>query len=241
MAGVTEVIVDDIEQLLEKYTADSSVDTSYRKRLPFIMTRESWLTADYAGTGDIDVAAIRAAAERESSMGLVSGSYIVANINPSEVSFRLALRSTEQKVRGGTVTHTWFDRTRGTFFDEPVLSFTFQSGNCMPVRMENGELSMPRGLNAFHSFMNLLDTENTLPDGRPNYVYIIYNSLKFPTLTLVGFFAPGGISFTDSSQSASEMSWSADFICHFTSPKLTSSTELRQRFVEVHTELGTVR
>lgn len=60
--------------------------------------------------------------------------YIVAAVNPSEIGWRLPQRAAQQKTRIGEITHYWRDRFRGTFFDEPQLSITFQSGNIMPMR-----------------------------------------------------------------------------------------------------------
>lgn len=60
--------------------------------------------------------------------------YIIASVNPSDVQWRLPQRAAAQKTRVGEIVHYWRDRFRGTFYDEPQLSITFQSGNIMPMR-----------------------------------------------------------------------------------------------------------
>jgi hypothetical protein len=60
--------------------------------------------------------------------------YIIAAVNPQEISWQLPQRAAPQKTRIGEIVHYWRDRFRGTFFDEPQLSITFQSGNIMPMR-----------------------------------------------------------------------------------------------------------
>jgi hypothetical protein len=246
MADVSEVLPPELEALLNGVGYQQPVITNpfsaqatqvTPSRIPTILTRESWINSESRAW--MESLGWRGGPS-EAELG--TAGYIMAGVNPSEVSFRMALRSSEQKTKGGTVTHTWFDKHRNTFFDEPVVSFTFQSGNCMPVfEQQSGTLSVPKGLDTFNYFMELVDTHNSLPDGRPNYVYIIHTSLKFPQLTLVGFFNPSGVNFSDSSGEPSQFTWTADFIVHFTQPRLNSAAELQARYLEVHTELGTSR
>lgn len=60
--------------------------------------------------------------------------YLVARVNPSEVQWRLPQRAATQKTRAGEIMHVWRDRFRGTYYDEPQLTISFQSGNIMPIR-----------------------------------------------------------------------------------------------------------
>lgn len=78
-----------------------------RTRQPWVLTCQSWIN---------------------------EGRYIIASVNPKEVQWQLPQRSAQQKVRMGEILHIWKDRFRGTFYDEPQLSITFQSGNIMPIR-----------------------------------------------------------------------------------------------------------
>lgn len=80
-----------------------------RARTPFVLTCQEWLSAPYPR-------------------------YIVASVNPSEVQWRLAQRAAAQKTRVGEIVHYWRDRFRNTYYDEPQLTITFQSGNIMPIR-----------------------------------------------------------------------------------------------------------
>jgi hypothetical protein len=95
----------------EKVQTDSgALDTNNnRVRTPFVMTCQEWLSQ-------------------------TSPRYIIAAVNPSEISWRLPQRAAAQKTRIGEIVHYWRDRFRNTFFDEPQLSITFQSGNIMPMR-----------------------------------------------------------------------------------------------------------
>ena len=63
------------------------------------------------------------------------GRYISFWANPSEISWTIGQRASKQKTKNGSVLHVWRDRERGTFFDEPILGFTFQSGNIWPIRI----------------------------------------------------------------------------------------------------------
>jgi hypothetical protein len=60
--------------------------------------------------------------------------YLIARVNPSEVQWRMPQRSAVQKTRIGEILHVWRDRFRGTYYDEPQLTITFQSGNVMAMR-----------------------------------------------------------------------------------------------------------
>ena len=81
--------------------------TSNMPRNPFILTCQQWIEDER---------------------------YIIASVNPSDVQWRLPQRAAAQKTRVGEIVHYWRDRFRGTFYDEPQLSITFQSGNIMPMR-----------------------------------------------------------------------------------------------------------
>lgn len=80
-----------------------------RYRTPFVLTCQEWLTQP-------------------------SPRYLIAAVNPSEIQWQLPQRAVAQKTRVGEIVHYWRDRFRNTFYDEPVLSMTFQSGNIMPMR-----------------------------------------------------------------------------------------------------------
>ena len=197
---------------------DPVLQTTGVPRRPFVFTCNRWISLK----------------NKESKV-------ILWNANPSSVSWRMAIRATEQKTRRGTVLHVWRDKIRGTYFDEPVLTFNLQVGNIIPVITragENGQIvdaSMPRGLQNFYEFLNLLDEEKIIikgdKKGQPNFVYIIYNSMIFPVITLMGFFDPGGVSFDDTSENPNTVSsLTASFTVYRTEPHFSNAAGLAQLF-----------
>lgn len=88
-------------------SAHGANSVSNMPRTPFILTCQQWITDQR---------------------------YIIASVNPSDVQWRLPQRASAQKTRVGEIVHYWRDRFRGTFFDEPQLTITFQTGNIMPMR-----------------------------------------------------------------------------------------------------------
>jgi hypothetical protein len=143
--------------------------------------------------------------------------------NPSDISWSMTQRSQEQKTKAGTVLHVWNDHDRKTYFNEPVITLTLQTGNILPVRniFQPSTPVVPEGLNNFYEFMALVDEVKVLDDGRANLVYIDYNSLIFPKIRLWGFFTPNGISFSDkASNPATVNSWTASFTVYKSEPNL---------------------
>jgi len=56
--------------------------------------------------------------------------------NPSDVNWSMPQRSVHTKNLFGTVLHTWPDTERNTFYDEFRLTFNLQSGNIIPVLVQ---------------------------------------------------------------------------------------------------------
>jgi hypothetical protein len=236
--------------------------------------------------------------------------YIIAAVNPKDVQWRLPQRSAVQKTRAGEIIHIWKDKFRGTFYDEPQLAITFQSGNIMPIRqnayvdssdrqvlgridanptsglqrdvtsavnsaipegvardvtgaaetLENRtgkrrgstapqfegstvsrpkrkndpaerEPAVPPGLDNFYEFLSLVDEQKILDGGDINFVYIVYNSRIFPSITLAGLFTPEGVSWTDSSDDPNQVnSWTANFTVYDSFPKLHDLNALTRFF-----------
>jgi hypothetical protein len=166
---------------------------------------------------------------------------IILHINPSEVSIQQSIRGVESKNKSGTVLYTWRDRKRKTFFDEPVVQFTFHSGNIAPFSyigdlkkkktLEAADYNtqpIARGLANYYRFLELLDDRKILPDGRPNFVYITHSSRVYPKLTLVGFFHVDGVNVQESANEPNQISWQASFTCRFTYPQLSDSRALME-------------
>lgn len=201
---------------------------STRVRSPFVLTCQDWLT------------------QRQPR-------YLIAAVNPSEIQWRLPQRAAAQKTRVGEIVHYWRDRFRNTYYDEPQLSITFQSGNIMPIRekppvkstvttsigvatryrTDTSEVTpqVPPGLRNFYEFIELVDTQKILDSGDVNLVYIIYNSRLFPNMTLAGLFTPEGMSWTDSSSDPNQVSsWSANFTVYDSFPRLNDMAALIKMF-----------
>jgi hypothetical protein len=149
------------------------------------------------------------------------GEYLLWSTNPGSVTWNLSQRVSEQKNRMGTVQHVWKDNYRDTYFDEPVLDISFQSGSLYPVRNVNGEFEISSGLSNFYKFLQLVDEDKLDDYGRANMVHIMYTSGIFPSMTLSGTFTSEGLSWTDTADDPFNISdWRARFIVKSTSPKI---------------------
>lgn len=165
------------------------------------------------------------------------GRYIVFWSGPSNTQWSFPMRGAEQQTRSGTIYHSWRNGSRDSFFDEPSVSFTFQAGNIMPVRIRGTEavrsdgkvleaISLPGGLLDFYEFFELLNQPKILSDGRPNFVFIAYHSLVYPEIFLRGFFTPEGLSFTDDSQNPAGLTWTSTFKVRSTEPPFWDAVQL---------------
>jgi hypothetical protein len=164
--------------------------------------------------------------------------YIVFWSGPSNTSWSFPMRAAQQQTRSGTIFHAWRNSSRQTFFDEPTVTFTFQAGNIMPVRVAQGRpsaekgkvvseaISLPAGLLDFYDFFEVLNQPKILSDGRPNFVFIAYHSLVYPEIFMRGFFNPEGIQFQENSQDPANLSWSATFKIRSTEPPFWNSQQL---------------
>ena len=161
-------------------------------------------------------------------------------VNPSECSWKVATRTTIDKIMGGAVHHQAPLYSR---YDMPVLTISFQSGNIVPnaysdsndsplVAASKGNwVEIPPGIGNFYRFLHLVDEPNiTTNTSEPNYINILYVSplYKQKGLWLQGFFDESGINWTDSADSPGMiMNWTANFIVFQSSPELN---KLRQTF-----------
>lgn len=182
------------------------------------------------------------------------GRYLVFWSSPSNTQWSFPMRGAEQQTRSGTVYHSWRNGSRDSFFDEPSISFTFQAGNIMPVRVREGSLSepgspnvkppetvsLPGGLLDFYEFFEILNQPKILSDGRPNFVFISYHSLVFPEIFLRGFFTPEGLSFTDDSQNPANLTWTATFKVRSTEPPFWDSAQLVSSWRSAFTDQSTL-
>jgi len=166
-------------------------------------------------------------------------------INPSECSWRVPLRTTIEAIQGGAVHHEWDATGIGLQnpqkFDQPVINFTFQSGNIAPYSWldvsqpatdpSNG---IPKGLGNFYDFLNLLNKPNITAAGEPNYVAIHYKSLMMPSMMLYGFFTQEGVQWTDNAENPNGIStWGASFVVFSSYPSLYENGLLRDLYNEM--------
>lgn len=215
--GQTKNIPNSLQQqqnnksFLTKDLVDYSSTNMYGvKRKPWILTCQKWL--------------------EDSQYTKILAFYV----NPENVGWQMKIRGQEVKQRMGSVLHMWRNKIRGTYFDEPRLNITFQSGNIVTyitssINAEFNVKTVPEGLYNFYMFLELMDTErlyettiNGKKEYRLNNIYLTYHSNIFPNMTLSGYFDPTTMSFNDSSVSGQVESWSATFIVTDSFPKLNS-------------------
>jgi hypothetical protein len=149
---------------------------------------------------------------------------------PKSVEWNFTQRGSMQQSRTGHIAHFWRDSKRGTFFDNPSINFTFQTGNLMPIRETNSTLFLdpfPPGLLDYYEFFSLLDEQKILSDGRPNYVNIIYHSLLYPTILLRGFFEPEtAMTVREEAGKPASIEWNATFRLKESNPVFSESSKL---------------
>ena len=96
-----------------------------RNRMPWVMTCRSWIKA---------------------------GKYIVFRVNPSNATWRITLRGQEQITKGGRIQHLWRHKVLKTYYNEPEVDISFQSGNIMPIRLKQPkEVGSSGGIPAWFS------------------------------------------------------------------------------------------
>ena len=171
-------------------------------------------------------------------------------VNPSECQWKIATRTTIEKISGGIVHHEWPQTGHDTNpslttsrFDQPLLSFTFQTGIITPggyndllSGSDTVSTAPPPGLGNFFDFLELLDRPDMVEDstnpsyGQPNYVNMIYVTPIFGGrgIWLQGHFTEEGVSWTDSADDPNQIkSWGATFMVFNSQPSLSM---LRQNF-----------
>jgi hypothetical protein len=178
------------------------------------------------------------------------GRYLMFWAGPESAQWHFRQRGATQETRGGMIQHYYKDSRRNTYFDEPEIQFTFQSGNILPVRMTKGKpgqkmskaestvVAIPFGLLNLYEFIELLDQKKAIADGRTNYVYILYSSNVFPRIILRGFFTPDGLSFSESGNENAEVKWSATFKVVGSYPKFNSAYSLAETWRAIQQRRG---
>ncbi len=162
------------------------------------------------------------------------------NVNPSQVTWTMPLRSAIQKTRSGMVTHVWGDRNKGKYsiFDNPTINITWQSGSILPYKIikdSNKRKLVPAGIDRFYQMLDLLgNTQSILDDGTQNRIHITYRSLMFPKITLTGVFDTSGITFSDSADSPTSFTYDTTFHIQNSTPSL-SGTAIKKSLLSGYT------
>ena len=164
-------------------------------------------------------------------------------VNPSECTWSVGTRSAFDRTSGGIVHHEIPIPTknghRTTRFDLPSVVIAFQSGIITPDGYNhigprgNDSLSplMGHGLGNFYDFLDLLDRQNVMDNGLPNYVNIYYVSAVFgyKGIWLQGFFDDSGTSWTETAEQPNTItSWTSTFTVFKSFPPLH---KLRQNYI----------
>ena len=210
--------VDSLRGILQEYDSDTLEDPRWTRkfnldrdyqgdRIPFILSCLGWMKD-------------------------VPPRHIALSCNPRDVQFTLPFREDVQETKQAPILHSWTKKERGTRYKEPVLNFTFQTGSVLPVETKIADqtiLDPSEGLVNLYEILELADQPRTY-EGQDNFVFIVFNSATFPSLTLMGFFEPSGISFPQSADDPHQTVFSASFIVHDTTPSLNSTSELIREF-----------
>ena len=149
---------------------------------------------------------------------------IVFRCNPSDYNISFPSRGSTQNVKSGKVFYWWKNSIKNSHFDLPDITFTFQTGNIVPILGEGDAMYVPSGLNNFYEFMSLIDEDKMLADGTPNFITIQHHSAAFPNLTLTGFFDPSkGVGIKETAGD-SVLTWDHSFFIHDSIPKMNSAS-----------------
>lgn len=169
------------------------------------------------------------------------GRHLLFWAGPKTVQWKFQQRGSMQQTRGGHIAHYWKDAARNTFFDNPSIDFTFQTGSLLPLfgsQRDNfdGSRKLPPGLVDYYDFFGILDESKVLATGRPNYVIITYQSLLYPNIVLRGFFEPEvAMTVSEDASRPASITWNATFRLKDSTPKFYNSQDLANSWV---TSLG---
>ena len=142
------------------------------------------------------------------------GKYITLWVNPSELSWTMPKRETVSKTAAGAIRNSWLNRFRNTYYDEPTLSITFQTGNILPYA------NLKPGIFGSRYFIqNNVEASNQGPqDTRWNSVYTPESSPELGALLQSPPVPPGLQNFFD-------------FIALIDQPILRRGRELENRHI----------
>ena len=168
---------------------------------------------------------------------------IVFEVNPSEANFTFSLRETVQEVDKGKILHSWPDPDKeDDLMKEVSVNITFQSGNILSryIASKKERLESPdtpginnkkiaKGILHYFRYLDLFK-EDRIYKSSDNFVLINFNSMLYPSLTLLGFFDPDPLQVAQSAQDPLQFTWPATFTIHDSRPNLHSEAELVAAF-----------
>lgn len=161
------------------------------------------------------------------------GRYIIFWANPRSMQWSFKLRAASTEVKGGTIAYYWRDSTRGqTFYNEPRVTFTFQTGNMMPVKLgPYGPVRVPPGLLDLYEFLEFMNEPAVLDNGQRNYHTIMCNSLFAPEIMLKGWFVPEQeFSFQEVAEDPAQTTWDHTFVVRSSFPDYANPAALQHAF-----------
>ena len=166
-----------------------------------------------------------------------SWNYIYAALNPSEYSFEVGLRESLEKCAGGEVLHSFVagesrKENLGTYIDEPRITYTLSSGNCLPLYTEERTVQIPLGLDVMFAIQELiLEDPRVLNDGRSNDLIVVQSSLSYPLITVEGKVDPTGIRWQESADQPGMVSgMSFTMSVRRSVPRIVSHLDLRAAY-----------
>lgn len=217
------------------------------QRDSFIITSSLWL-GDFATS---ETEAVRATFS--TSIEPRVGKGILLHSGPKSAQWSHPRRSSEEDIATGKVRYEQARIPSGpVFMDNQKINFSFQGGNTLPIydaqnlqvagitviQNRPSPIGIAPGLADYYRFLELVNQPTRLASGQPNYVWIFYNSIKFPQLLLMGYFDSAGHNMTDDADDPLALNWDVGFTVYESTPNLWSEDELMQSYNNVYNITG---
>lgn len=178
-------------------------------------------------------------------------------VNPSTISYDLALTQSLDQVQRGYFLNIWKDVAKGrqNFFPMLKINFQFQSSNLLPetyqgkkipgeetstMHSQGSDSLIPPGLKNFFDIMSIFNedriidgtlSESLVPfDGTPNYVIITISTRIFPKMALYGFF-DNGLKFDEKAMDPLKFETNLEFLAFRTDPEWWNIDAIRSKYV----------
>lgn len=120
------------------------------------------------------------------------------NSGPSQAAWSFGLRADEEPNQGGRARYAQArpdPTTSGglTWFDNPKVTLSFQSGNLLPIYTDGGRIAkvLPPGLEDYYRFLSLVNQSPVIESGpnqgQKNFLWCFYTSRVYPSMLLKGY------------------------------------------------------